>query len=190
MVARQPGLRLVAEIGSYVEVSKIDKQLWPDLFLIDVPVVRQQTIDGVRQLLDLRKGIPTPVLILASGAGDYSLDLLRLGSCTLMGRDVGPEELIAAIRIIAVGYVLLERQHAGRLASVARRFSCEDDAERHLVVELTNRERDVFALLALGLTNSEIARNLCVANSTVKSHIKEIYRKLGLHSRLEAVIFA
>lgn len=190
MIARQPDLQVMAEIGSYAEVIRVGVQLRPDIFVIDVPAVRQETMDVVQRLTTLRRGTPTPVLILAGTSGDYVFDLLRLGSCTLIARDARQEELIAGIRMVAAGYVLVERRHAARLASAVRRFSYSNDAQGHLVEELTGRERDVLGLLALGLPNTEIARNLSVANSTVKSHVKEIYRKLGLRSRLEAVIFA
>lgn len=189
MIARQPDLQVIAEIGSHVDLGAIGSQQWPDLFLMDVPTVRQETVEVVRQIVTLRRGSPTPTLILSGSTGDYIYDLLRLGSCTLMGRGAGPEELIAGIRMLAAGYVLIERRHAGRLASAVRRFKSEDDIRKYLIHDLTKRERDVLALIALGLPNTEIAESLSVANSTVKSHVKAIYRKLGLRNRFEAIMF-
>lgn len=188
IVARQPDFEVIAETRSHLEIRRLSERTRPDLYILDVPSIRKETVEAARQLTCRERGTSPPVLILAASADELMYDLLRLGSCTLMSRTSGPAELTACIRLVAAGYVLVKRHHAIRLASGVRRFSA-DDVEGHLVVNLTSREREVFALMAQGYSNTEIATALAVANSTIKSHVKEIYQKLGLKNRVEAALY-
>jgi DNA-binding NarL/FixJ family response regulator len=189
IVARQPDLRVVAETRSYGEAARLGDRFRVDLYILDAPVIRPETVDIARQLSELGRGAPPSVLILANSADERLFDLLRIGSCTLMSRSSGAAELTACIRLIAAGYVVIERRHAIRLASGVRRFNTDAEVEGHQVKDLTSREREVFALMTRGYSNNEIARALAVANSTVKSHVKEIYQKLGLRNRVEVALF-
>jgi DNA-binding NarL/FixJ family response regulator len=189
IVARQPDLEVVAEARSHTEVDRICQRVRPDMFVLDVPALRKETVDVARQISVQDRGVPRPILVVTASADDHTYDLLRLGSCTLMSRNSGPAELAACIRLVAAGYVIVERRHAIRLASGVRRFSANHDVEGHGLVGLTTREREVFALIAQGYSNNDIAEVLAVAISTVKSHVKEIYQKLGLKNRVEAALY-
>jgi DNA-binding NarL/FixJ family response regulator len=189
MLARQPDLEVLGEARSQAEVTRLCEQTRPDLFILDAPILKKETADIVRQLSALDRGSAPPVLVLTSRGDGHEFDLLRVGSCALISRISGPAELTSCIRLLAVGYVVVERRLATRLASGVRRFSDADDVEAHRVIELTSREREVFALMTQGHSNVEIARALAVASSTVKSHVKEIYKKLGLKNRVEAALY-
>jgi DNA-binding NarL/FixJ family response regulator len=189
IVARQPDLRVVAEARTCSDVARLGDRVHRDLYILDVPTVGPDVVEVARQLTGLSRGVSPPVLIVASSSTDHLYDLLRIGSCTLISRSSGSAELTACIRLVAAGYVVVERRHAGRLASGVRRFSTADDLVGHRAQELTSREREVFALMAQGHSNNEIARVLAVANSTIKSHVKEIYQKLGLKNRVEVALY-
>lgn len=190
MLARKPDLEVVGEARSQVEVTRLCTPTLPDLFILETTTVKKETVEIAQRLGAAGPGVPPPVLVLTSYADGHVFDLLKLGSCTLMSRNSGPAELTSCIRLLAAGYVVVERRYAARMASGVRRFSDTEDVEAHRVMELTSREREVFALMAQGNSTVEIARALAVASSTVKSHIKEIYKKLGLKNRVEAALYS
>ncbi|GAB3518374.1 LuxR C-terminal-related transcriptional regulator [Phytohabitans suffuscus] len=190
ILSRQADLRVIGEARGGTEAALLRDRLRPSLFVMDVASLGPDTVSVVQTVSANAVGGVPPFLILTSHADEHVFELLSIGSCTLMSRRIGPAELVACIRLVAAGYVVVERRYAGRLATGLTRFSGQDDVEGHRVANLTPREREVFALLAQGRSNGEIARALAVANSTVKSHVKEIYQKLGLRSRVELALFS
>ena len=120
---------------------------------------------------------------------DYVFGALRAGAAGFLLKDAAPETLTAAIRAVANGYGLIAPEVTRRLIA---RFAATtpDPARRHELESLSEREREVLLEVTHGRSNSQIARRLFIEEATVKSHVSSILLKLGLHSRVQAVILA
>lgn len=186
----EPDLRVVGEAGDGRAAVTNALQLGPDVVLMDV---RMPTVDGIeatRRLIRDRPG--TRVLILTTfGLDSYVFDALRAGASGFMLKDASPEEIVGAVRIVAGGEALL--------ASAVTRAVIEEFArqppppsltEPPALGELTPREREVFDLLVVGLSNPEICDRLVISDATAKSHVARVLQKLGVRDRVQVVIYA
>jgi RNA polymerase sigma factor (sigma-70 family) len=161
----------------------------PDVVLMDVRMPELDGIAATRELLAERPD--ARVLILTTfETDDYIVGALRAGASGFLLKRSSPEELVAAILTIAAGDALLSPSVTRRVIDrVAREPAVGARAEAALE-ELTPREREVFELIARGLSNREIAQELMVEETTVKSHVKRVLMKLGARDRVQAVILA
>jgi DNA-binding NarL/FixJ family response regulator len=192
------GLRAVLSSDETVEVvgeatdglHAVDRtaRVNPDVVLMDVRMPRLDGISATREILAADPAVKVLVLTTFE-EDDYIFGSLSAGASGFLLKRTSPEELIAAIHTVAAGEALLSpsvtRRVVDRMAS--RLEVGEPPAER--LEELTPRERDVLELVALGLSNSEIADQLVIEESTVKTHVKRILMKLGLRDRIHVVIF-
>ncbi|MDX3111504.1 response regulator transcription factor [Nonomuraea angiospora] len=185
ILSQQPDLQVVGEADNLAQAGRIFVQARVDLFVVDSPSVTLHTLDAVRFMT----GRPSraPVLIVTADPAGLELDLLRLGCYTLPQRQLTATELIAAVRLVIAGYAIMDRRNAGYLASAFT--SRHDDVEAHTAQALTRREQEITGLIAQGLSNTDIADILGIAHSTVKGHVKEIFRKLGLRNRVQAALY-
>jgi DNA-binding NarL/FixJ family response regulator len=154
--------------------------------------VRMPDLDGIEATRELTRAAPdTKVLILTTfEQDDYLFGALRAGASGFLVKRTRPEDLIAAVHTIAAGDSLLSPSVTRRVIDrMAQQPTPELSAEARLD-ELTRREREVFQLIARGLANRDIARELVVEESTIRTHIKAILAKLELRDRLQIVIFA
>ena len=115
---------------------------------------------------------------------------LRAGASGFLLKDVRPQELVEAIRVVARGDALLAPTVTRRLLERFGRVLSEEPASPQDLDELTEREREVLRLVALALSNAEIASRLVLTEATVKTHVSAVLRKLGLRDRVQAVVFA
>jgi len=160
----------------------------PDVILMDV---RMPELDGVEATrLILGAGSPARVLILTTfDLDEYVVRAIRAGASGFMLKDVRPQQLVEAIRVVAGGDALLAPSVTRRLLDrFARDYPAVD--EQAPLDELTSREQEILILVARGLSNAEIAERLVVGESTVKTHVSSILRKLKLRDRVQAVIAA
>lgn len=164
-------------------------KLRPDVVLMDV---RMPDIDGIaatRQVLD---ALPdTRVVILTTfEEDDYIFGALNAGASGFLLKRTRPEDLIAAIHTVAAGDSLLSPSVTSRVIERMARQPAPDATRDARLGELTPREREVLEALARGLSNAEIAAELVIEESTVKTHVKRVLVKLGVRDRVQAVIFA
>jgi RNA polymerase sigma factor (sigma-70 family) len=160
----------------------------PDVVLMDVRMPRLDGISATRGILASSSSVKVLVLTTFE-EDDYIFGSLSAGASGFVLKRTSPEELIAAIHTVAGGEALLSPSVTRRVVDrMAQRLELgEPSAER--LEDLTPRERDVLELMARGLSNSEIAEELVIEQSTVKTHVKRILMKLGLRDRIHAVIF-
>jgi DNA-binding NarL/FixJ family response regulator len=156
--------------------------------------VRMPTMDGLeatRQLAGPGVANPTKVLILTTfDLDEYVSEALRAGASGFLLKDAPPEELAAAIRVIAAGEALLAPSVTRRLIQRFAEQPAPRAVDAKALERLTDRETEVLRLLARGLSNAQIAAELVVSETTVKSHVAHLLMKLGLHDRVQAVVLA
>jgi DNA-binding NarL/FixJ family response regulator len=154
--------------------------------------VRMPLVDGVAATSRLRSAAPdTPVLALTTFDDDAALaGMLRAGAAGFVLKGVPAEELQRAVRVVAQGGAWLDPAVTGRVLAVYRDAPSPVPARHDALERLTDREREVLALIARARTNTEIATDLGVGEGTVKTHINHIFTKLDLRDRPAAIIFA
>jgi DNA-binding NarL/FixJ family response regulator len=176
----QPDITVVGEATDGAACVAAAAELHPDVILLDL---RMPGSDGVEALHGLRElGLPTRALVITSFTEPTAvLPAIRAGAAGYVYKDVDPPALAAAIRAVHAGHVLLHPDVAALLATGTR----PTDA-----AHLTAREREVLVQVAHGRSNREIARELGLAEKTVKTHMSAILTKLGVQDRTQAALFA
>lgn len=182
----QPDLEVVGEAADGLEAVELAARLSPDVVVMDVRMPRLDGVQATRRMPGRR------VLILTTfDLDEYLVEGLRAGASGFLLKDAPPSELVRAIRVIAAGDALLAPSATRRLLDrVASRLDQPTLPSPPALATLTEREREVLELVARGLTNGEIARQLVVSDATVKTHVSHVLRKLSLRDRIQAVVFA
>jgi DNA-binding NarL/FixJ family response regulator len=181
---------LVGEASDGLEAVEQARRLLPDVILMDV---RMPGMDGVEATRILAaEDRTTKILILTTfDIDEYVIEAIRAGASGFLLKDVRPSELIEAIRIVARGDALLAPSVTRRLLeSIASSLPTPRPAKADLLDVLTPTERKVLTLVGRGASNHEIAAELFVADTTVRTHIRHILVKLALRDRVQAVVLA
>jgi DNA-binding NarL/FixJ family response regulator len=165
------------------------RTLTADVVLMDVRMPGLDGIAATRELLAVQPEARV-VILTTFEQDDYIFGALDAGASGFLLKRTRPEELIAAVHTVAAGEALLSPSVTRTVIERAAQQPTPDTSARDRLKELTPREREVLTLIAHGLSNGEIAATLVVEESTVKTHVKRILRKLRLRDRVHAVIFA
>lgn len=186
MLNKEPDIRVIAETGDGGQVERLTAETAPGVLVLDVNMPGFDPVATTRHLKE--KHPPLHILILTAYDDEaYVTGLLSAGATGYVLKDEALDSLVGAIRTIATGESWLSQRIAGRLARKAIGPVSARAAEAE---SLTPREREVLRLLALGLSNDEIAEQLFITKRTVQNHVSNIYGKLDLDSRAEAVLYA
>ena len=189
VLASDDAIELVGEANDGREAAYRVRLLKPDVVLMDV---RMPDLDGISATRELTAAFPeVKVVILTTfEQDDYIFGALSAGASGFLLKRTRPEELIAAIHTIAAGDSLLSPSVTSRVMERMAGQPQPDAARDARLEELTPRETQVLELVARGRSNTEIAADLVIEESTVKTHVKRILAKLGARDRVQAVIFA
>jgi RNA polymerase sigma factor (sigma-70 family) len=182
-------LEVVGEAADGRAAVEQTRRLAPDVVLMDVRMPDLDGISATREILAVSSRVRI-VILTTFEEDDYILGALRAGASGFLLKRTSPEQLIAAIHTIAAGDSLLSPAVTRTVIDRLAQAPAFDASARNRLDELTPREREVLELVARGLSNSEIAAELVVEESTVKTHLKRILGKLQLRDRVQAVIFA
>jgi len=185
----QPDIEVIAEAVNGREAVTHAHALHPDVVLMDV---RMPVMDGLAATKEITAMPQAPrVLVLTTfDLDDYVYEALRSGASGFLLKDASARELADAVRLVAAGDALLAPSITRRLIAEFARMGAPRTPSRQQVDGLTERESEVLALVARGLSNAEIAGRLVVAEQTVKTHVSRILMKLGLRDRTQAVVLA
>ena len=180
-------IELVAEAGNGLEAVDKTARFRPTVVLMDIRMPELDGLEASRRILAADEG--ARILILTTfDLDEYVYEALSIGASGFVLKDDPPEQLIAAIRTVAAGDGLLSPAVTKR---VIRQFArIPRPAPPQELDHLSERERDVFRLMTLGLSNAEIGQELYISETTVKTHVTHILQKLGLRDRVQAVVLA
>ncbi|MGO9278814.1 MAG: response regulator [Streptosporangiaceae bacterium] len=189
ILAADPGIEVVAEAGTGSEAIRATRELHPDVVLMDIRMPDLDGIEATRRIL-AENSPRTQVLILTTfDLDEYVYDALRAGASGFLLKDVPAPQLIAGIHTVGQGQALLAPAITKRLIEEFTAPKRTGDAAQALHA-LSPREVEVFTLMAMGKNNGEIAAELIVAETTVKTHVTRILTKLGLRDRVQALVLA
>jgi DNA-binding NarL/FixJ family response regulator len=181
---------VAGEAADGVDAVAEAQRLRPDVILMDVRMPQMDGIEATRRLL-AADGLESKVVMLTTfDMDEYVYDALRAGASGFLLKDVPPEQLVSGIRAVAQGDALLAPSVTRR---VIEEFVRRPPSARTLpaeLAELTARELEVLKLVAKGLSNAEIAKELFVSETTVKTHVAHMLTKLGVRDRVQAVVLA
>jgi DNA-binding NarL/FixJ family response regulator len=185
IVDARDDLEVVGEAEDGREAVELVRELEPDVILLDIRMPEVDGIEATREIV--ASGSATRVLVLTTfDTDEYVHGAIRAGASGFLLKDVRPGELVDAIRVVAGGNALLAPASVTRLLD---RFGGDADATVPIAT-LTEREEEILRLLAGGLSNNEIADRLVLGETTVKTHVSNLLRKLGVRDRVQAVIAA
>ncbi len=195
LLESQDDMTVAGEAGNGSEAVRMTAELHPDVVLMDIRMPGLDGIEATRRIV--ASGDRTRVLILTTfDLDEYAYDGLRAGASGFLIKDALPEELLSGIRAVASGDAVVAPSLTRRLLDTfaehlpAAGSGPADPASHPRLISLTDREREILAVIGHGWTNTEIAARLHLAESTVKTHVGRILAKTGARDRVQAVILA
>ncbi len=184
----EPGIEVIGQAGDGIEGAALAESAAPDVVLLDIRMPKRS---GIEACVTIKETVPSAKIIMLT-VSDEEADLfgaVKSGAAGYLLKDSSIEEVAQAIRVVADGQSLISPSMAVKLIDEFKQMS---QPERGHVprLRLTDRELEVLRLVAKGMNNREIARDLFISDNTVKNHVRNILEKLQLHSRMEAVMYA
>jgi DNA-binding NarL/FixJ family response regulator len=190
ILSSQPDIEVVGEASTGSEAVSVTEAQRPDLVLMDIRMPGMDGITATKRIVGGHCGPSTRVVILTTfDLDEYVLDALRAGASGFLLKDVPAEQLVLYVKMAGNGDALLAPSITRRLIEQFVRSPPAADPAPYLD-KLSAREVDVFRLLARGRSNREIADELIIGETTVKTHVTRLLTKLGLRDRIQAVILA
>ena len=186
----QPDMTVVGEAADGLEAVQAARTHQADVMIMDA---RMPRLDGVAATRQIRQAgdLPRVLMLTTFDLDEYAFAALKAGASGFLLKDVPPDELLFAIRAVHSGDAVVAPSTTRRLIDrFAPMLPADAAAGTPDLGELTERERQVLILVAQGLSNAELAKQLFVSEATVKTHVGRILAKLGLRDRVQAVVYA
>ncbi|MER0245121.1 response regulator transcription factor [Streptomyces sp. HSW2009] len=190
LLAAQPDVEVIAEAADGEEAVRQVRQLRPDVVLMDIRMPLLDGLAATRQITaDTTLADVRVIMLTTFELDEYVFEAIRCGASGFLVKDTEPDELLRAVRAVTAGDALLSPGVTRRLIAEFAARSKEPAAAVGLS-QLTEREREVMALVGIGLSNEEIARRLVVSPLTAKTHVSRAMVKLGARDRAQLVVLA
>ncbi len=190
VLEQEPDLELVGEASDGEEVVVRSQELMPDVILMDVRMPKKSGIEAASEIKDLLPHVKILMLTISDEEGDL-YEAIKAGASGYLLKEIPIEEVADAIRSVWAGQSRISPSMASKLLSEFAAISKASEEKPQMPApRLTDREMEVLRLVAQGLNNRDIAKQLFISENTVKNHIRNILEKLHLHSRMEAVVYA
>ncbi len=190
VLAQESDIEVVGEAGDGAEAVEQAADLLPDVVLMDVRMPRRSGIEACTAIKDV---VPSARIIMLTISDEESdlYDAIKAGATGYLLKEISIDEVATAIRAVAGGQSLISPAMASKLLTeFATLIKRDGNRQQVPAPRLTERELEVLRLVARGLNNRDIAKQLFISENTVKNHIRNILEKLQLHSRMEAVVYA
>jgi two-component system NarL family response regulator len=190
VLGHEPDIEVIGEAGDGTEAVELASALLPDIVLMDVRMPRRS---GIEACTAIKEVVPSAKIVMLTISDDEAdlYDAIKAGASGYLLKEISIDEVGAAIRSVAGGQSLISPSMASKLLSeFATMIKKGDERQQVPAPRLTDRELQVLKLVAKGLNNRDIAKELFISENTVKNHIRNILEKLQLHSRMEAVVYA
>ncbi|MFH9064889.1 response regulator [Streptomyces coeruleorubidus] len=186
------GITVLGEAANGVEALELVRRTTPDVVLMDVNMPWMSGLEATRRIFtgDSRDTAPKIVILTMYDQDEYVFEALKAGASGFLIKDSSPAQLVEAVRAVADGGALLSPSVTQQLIREFVRRPGLPSAAGVELQSLTGRELDVFRLLVQGYGNAVIAEKLTLGESTIKSHVQHLYRKLGVRDRVQVVIYA
>ena len=190
VLKQEPDIDVVGEAGDGHEAVEKAQELMPDVILMDVRMPRRSGIEATQQIKDLLPHVKILMLTISDEEADL-YDAIKAGASGYLLKEISIDEVADAIRSVWAGQSRISPSMAAKLLTEFAAMSKRAEERQQLPApRLTDREMEVLKLVAHGLNNRDIAKELFISDNTVKNHIRNILEKLHLHSRMEAVVYA
>ncbi len=185
----EPGIEVVGEASDGQQALRAVRARRPDVVLMDIRMPGMDGLEATRRLIE--EGTPARILVLTTfDLDEYVFAALRAGASGFLLKDAPAEQLIDGVRVVAAGEAMLSPSVTRQVVREFARLPPATDRLPAALNQLTPREMEVLRLLAKGRSNPEIAAELVVGETTVKTHVAHVLMKLGLRDRVQAVVFA
>jgi two-component system NarL family response regulator len=190
VLSQEPDIDLVGEASDGAEAVERATELMPDVVLMDVRMPRRSGIEAAGQIKDMLPHVKILMLTISDEEADL-YDAIKAGASGYLLKEIPIEEVADAIRSVWQGQSRISPSMASKLLTEFANMSKQtNDRPQMPAPKLTDREMEVLKLVAQGMNNRDIAKDLFISENTVKNHIRNILEKLHLHSRMEAVVYA
>ena len=188
----EPGIEIVGEASDGLEAIEQAREHSPDVVLMDIRMPNLDGLEATRRLVGGGNDGLRVLMLTTFDLDEYVYEALRAGASGFLLKDTPPEQLVAAIQVIASGDALLSPTITKRVIEefIRRPPSTIETVLPAALGDLTARELEVLGFMARGLSNAEIAKDLFVSETTVKTHVARILMKLDLRDRVQAVVYA
>ncbi len=190
VLEQEPDIEVVGEASDGAEAVQKSADTLPDIVLMDVRMPKRGGIDACTAI---HEAVPSAKIIMLTISDEEAdlYDAIKAGAMGYLLKEISIEEVASAIRAVYGGQSLISPSMASKLLTeFASMIKRTDDRQQVPTPRLTDREMEVLKLVAKGLNNRDIAKQLFISENTVKNHIRNILEKLQLHSRMEAVVYA
>ncbi len=188
LLAQDTDIEVVGEADDGIVGTELATTLAPDVVLLDVRMPRRSGVDACRAIKEAVPSAKIIMLTVSDEEGDL-YETVKNGASGYLLKDSSIEEVAQAIRVVNEGQSLISPSMAVKLIDEFKQMS-KPDKQQSTALKLTDRELEVLRLVARGLNNREVAKELFISENTVKNHVRNILEKLQLHSRMEAVMYA
>jgi two-component system NarL family response regulator len=193
VLAEDEGIQLVGQASDGAEAVQVAAETVPDVVLMDIRMPKTSGIEAARLMKEVAPSAKIVILTISDEEDDL-FEAIRAGASGYLLKDIPLDEVADAVRSVHGGQSLINPSMAGKLlsefATLARRDEEEQPVKHAPAPKLTDREMEVLRLVARGMNNRDIAKELFISENTVKNHVRNILEKLQIHSRMEAVMIA
>ena len=194
VLEEEDDIDLVGQASDGTEAVTVAGEALPDVVLMDIRMPKSSGIEACRATKDVAPSAKIVMLTISDEEEDL-FEAIRAGASGYLLKDIPLDEVAEAVRAVHGGQSLINPSMAGKLlsefATLAKRDAEEEERVQHVAApKLTDREMEVLKLVARGMNNRDIAKELFISENTVKNHVRNILEKLQIHSRMEAVMIA